>query len=359
LKTFSRVKDDGMKITGVSVEVVSEPKAHAVRDAIQLLDRDGQTTVTIDTDEGVSGVSMTYFGRVESSPAVLGKIVTEQLAPAILGEDPTIIRGIRRKLQTLTDYQGTAGLSSYGISAIDLALWDLLGKSLDVPVWKLLGAQRTAIPAYAMVGWLELDVAGLQSVAAKAMEQGFRGVKMKVGGGPLSADVQRIKAVRTVIGPDAPLMVDANQAFGYAEALRRGRVYEELDCRWFEEPLPAADTEGHVRLAEKLDIPIATGENRYGQAAFRDLIARGGVGVVQPDLRRAGGLTDCLEIGLMAAGFGVPYASHGGGAHIHVLAALPNTIYVESGLLPADGRVKLEDGCYPLPPGPGLSSWND
>lgn len=348
-----------MKITDISVEVVSEPKAHAVRDAIQLLDRNGQTRVRIDTDEGVSGVSTTYFGRVASSPAVLAKIITEQLAPAIIGEDPALIRGIRQQLQTLTDYQGTAGLSSYGISAIDLALWDLLGKSLDVPVWKLLGAQRTTIPTYAMVGWLELDVAGLETVSAKAMEQGFRGVKMKVGGGPLSEDIQRIKAVRAVIGPDAPLMVDANQAFGYDEALRRGRAYEGLGCRWFEEPLPAADTESHVRLAGKLDIPIATGENRYGQAAFRDLIARGGVGVVQPDLRRAGGLTDCLEIGLMAAGFGVPYASHGGGAHIHVLAALPNTIYVESGLLPADGRVELVDGCYPLPLGPGLSSWND
>jgi L-alanine-DL-glutamate epimerase-like enolase superfamily enzyme len=344
-----------MKITAVTVEVTSEPKAHPVRDAIQLLDRDGLTRVRIDTDEGVRGVSTTYFGRVESSPAILGKLIEEQFAPAIVGEDPTLIRGIRQKLQTLTDYQGTAGLSSYGISAIDQALWDLLGKSLDVPVWKLLGAQRTAIPAYAMVGWLELDVAGLERVSAQAMEQGFQGVKMKVGGGPLSEDVQRIKAVRTVIGPDAPLMVDANQAFGYAEALRRGRVYEDLDCRWFEEPLPAADTDGHVRLAEKLDIPIATGENRYGQAAFRDLIARGGVGVVQPDLRRAGGLTGCLEIGLMAAGFGVPYASHGGGAHIHVLAALPNTIYMESGLLPPD--VELVDGCYPLPSGPGLSSW--
>jgi len=347
-----------MKITEISVEVVSKPKAHAVRDAIQLLDRDGRTRVRIDTDEGVSGVSDTYFGRVASSPAVLAKIVTEQLAPAIVGEDPTLIRGIRQKLQTLTDYQGTAGLSSYGISAIDLALWDLLGKSLEAPVWQLLGAQRTAIPTYAMVGWLELDVTGLETVSAKAMEQGFRGVKMKVGGGPLSEDLARIKAVRAVIGPDAPLMVDANQAFGYSEALRRGRAYEELDCRWFEEPLPAADTDGHVRLAEKLDIPIATGENRYGQAQFRDLIARGGVGVIQPDLRRAGGLTDCFEIGLMAAGFGVPYASHGGGAHIHVLAALPNTIYVESGLLPADGRVELVDGCYPLPLEPGLSSWN-
>ncbi|TWD79225.1 L-alanine-DL-glutamate epimerase-like enolase superfamily enzyme [Kribbella amoyensis] len=347
-----------MRITGIGVEVVSEPKRHAVRDALQLLDRNGRTRLVIETDEGVTGVSDTYFGRLASSPAVLGQILTEQLGPAIVGEDPALIRQIRQKLRALTDYQGTAGLSTYGISAIDLALWDLLGKSLDAPVWKLLGAQRTAIPAYAMVGWLELDVAGLEQVSARAMEQGFRGVKMKVGGGPLTEDVTRIKAVRAVIGPDAPLMVDANQAFDFHEALRRGRVYEELDCRWFEEPLPADDTEGHIRLADKLDLPIATGENRYGQAAFRDLVAGGGVGVIQPDLRRAGGLTDCLEIGLMAAGFGIPYASHGGGAHIHVLAALPNTIYVESGLLPSDGRVELVDGCYPLPPGPGLSSWD-
>jgi L-alanine-DL-glutamate epimerase-like enolase superfamily enzyme len=347
-----------VKITGIRVEVSSREKRHAVRDAIQLLDRDGQTTVMIDTDEGVTGVSHTYFGRVASSPAVLAAIINEQFAPELVGQDPTLIRGIRERLVRLTDYQGTPGLSTYAISAIDQALWDLQGKALEVPVWRLLGAQRTMIPTYAMVGWLELDVAGLERVSATAMEQGFRGVKMKVGGGPLTEDVERIRAVRAVIGDDAPLMVDANQAFGLSEAVRRGRAYADLGCRWFEEPLPAADTAGHIRLADKLDIPIATGENRYGQAAFADLIAGGGVGVIQPDLRRAGGITDCLEIGLMAAGFGIPYASHGGGAHIHVLAALPNTIYVESGLLPAGGPVQLSDGCYPLPQEPGLSSWS-
>ncbi|QGN33688.1 mandelate racemase/muconate lactonizing enzyme family protein [Microlunatus sp. Gsoil 973] len=348
-----------MKITNVEVTSSSEPKQHPVRDALQLLDRNGVTSVTITTDEGISGSSRTYFGRLASSPDVLAKIITDQLAPAIIGDDPSLIRMIRDKLWRLTDYQGTGGLSLYGISAIDQALWDLQGKALGVPVWQLLGAQRTSIPTYAMVGWLELDIAELEQVSAHAMEQGFLGVKMKVGGGPLTEDVARISAVRNIIGPDAALMVDANQAFSYAEALRRGRAYEDLGCRWFEEPVPAADTESHVRLAERLDIPIAAGENRYGQLAFRDLIARGGVGVVQPDLRRAGGITDCFEIGLMAAGFSVPYASHGGGAHIHILAALPNTLYMESGLLPSDGSVQLVDGSYPLPIGPGLSSWND
>jgi L-alanine-DL-glutamate epimerase-like enolase superfamily enzyme len=348
-----------MKITNVEVTSSSEAKPHPVRDALQLLDRNGVTSVTITTDEGVTGSSRTYFGRLASSPEVLAKIITDQLAPAIIGEDPSLIRMIRDRLWRLTDYQGTSGLSLYGISAIDQALWDLQGRALGVPVWQLLGARRTSIPTYAMVGWLELDVPGLERVSARAMEQGFFGVKMKVGGGPLTEDVARISAVRNVIGPDAALMVDANQAFSYAEALRRGRAYEDLGCRWFEEPVAASDTDAHVRLAERLDIPIAAGENRYGQQAFRDLIARGGVGVVQPDLRRAGGVTDCFEVGLMAAGFGIPYASHGGGAHIHILAALPNTLYMESGLLPEDGSVQLQDGCYPLPIGPGLSSWND
>ena len=347
-----------MKITRVDVAMRSEPKAHAIRDAIQLLDREGHVQVTIHTDDGVSGQSGIYFGREASSVTVLATLIEQQLAPAIVGEDPVFIRGIRTKLRRLTDYQGTAGLATLGMSAIDQALWDLQGKALGVPVWQLLGGHQAAIPTYAMVGWLELDITGLEKVSAKAMEQGFRGVKVKVGGGPLSEDIQRVRAVRQIIGDDAELMVDANQAFTYSEAVRRGRAYEDLGCRWFEEPLPAADTIGHIRLAEKLDLPIATGENRYGQQAFQDLIAGGGVGIVQPDLRRAGGDTDFHEIGLTAAAFNIPYASHGGGAHIHVLAALPNTIYVESSLLPDNSPISLIDGCYPLPDRPGLSGWN-
>lgn len=343
-----------MKITDVTVEIRSAAKSHPIRDALQLLDRDGHCTVKIHTDEGLVGVSDTYFGRVASSPALLAKLVSDQLRPILIGADPTLIRHIRAELRALTDYQGTAGVSTFGISAIDVALWDLLGKSLGVPVWKLLGAQRTSIPTYAMVGWLELEIPELEKITATAMEQGFRGVKMKVGGGPLSDDLARINAVQAIIGQDTPLMVDANQAFTYDEALRRGLAYQDVGCRWFEEPLTAADTENHIRLASRLNIPLATGENRYGQAQFRDLLIGGGVGIVQPDVRRAGGLTDCLEIGLMAAGFGIPYASHGGGPHIHVLAALPNAIYLESGLLPANSSIKLTNGCYPLPEEPGL-----
>ncbi len=348
-----------MKITHVDVEFASVAKARPIRDALQVLDQNGSCRLTIHTDEGITGTSGTYFGRVASSPAILAHILRDELAPEIVGDDPFLIRAIRDKLWTLTEYHGTSGITLFGIAAIDLALWDLVGKAVGQPVWRLLGAQRTAVPSYAMVGWLELDPEGLKAVCTTAMEQGFRGVKMKVGCDTLAEDVVRIEAVRSAIGSDAALMVDANQVFTVIEATRRGQVYQDLGCTWFEEPIRADDIDGHGQLAQRLRIPIATGENRYGKAQFHDLFVRGGAGIVQPDLRRAGGLTECLEIGLMAAGFNIPYASHGGGAHLHLhlLAALPNTIYMESGLLPESGNVRLVDGCYPLPETPGLSAW--
>src|SRR5919202_2263932 len=286
--------------------------------------------------------------------ALLAHLINDELAPAIVGDDPFLIRGIRDKLWRLTDYHGTAGLALFGIAGIDIALWDLLGRTLGQPVWRLLGAQRDRVPAYAMVGWLNYDLDRLKQVCTEAMEQGFRGVKLKVGAPALEEDAARTEAVRSVLDRDRLIMVDANQVFSYAEALRRGRVYEELGCYWFDEPLRADDTAGLARLAHELAIPIAAGENTYGKRAFRELLERRAVDIVQPDLRRAGGLTECLEIGTLADAFNDPYASHGGGVHLHLLAALPNTLFMESGLLPADSPVKLVDGCYPLPEEPGF-----
>ena len=343
-----------MKVTRVTARAESERRPTPLRDALQDLDTRGVCRVTIETDEGVAGASSISFGRLDAAPALLAALVTEELAPAVVGEDPAMIRGIRDKLWRLTDYHGTVGLALLGIAAIDIALWDLAGRVAGQPVWRLLGAGRDRVPAYAMVGWLNYDLDELRRVCAAAVEQGFRGVKMKVGAPTLAEDVARIEAVRAVVGPDTLVMVDANQVFSTHEALRRGRVYEELGCYWFEEPLRADDTEGLAELAHALTIPIASGENNYGKRQFRQLFERRAVDIVQPDLRRAGGVTECLEIGLLADAFNVPYASHGGGVHLHVLAALPNTLFMESGLQPQGSPTRLIDGCYPLPDAPGF-----
>ena len=172
----------------------------------------------------------------------------------------------------------------------------------------------------------------------------------------LEEDVERIEAVRASVGHDVRVMIDANQSFTHAEALRRGYVYQEYDLEWFEEPLPAHDHEGLTDLAYALTLPIATGENEYGKAAFKDLLVQKGVDIVQADLRRAGGATEILEIGVLAAAFGKPYASHGGSAtDLHLLACIPTAAYAELGLLGPTSRIRLEDGCALVPNGPGFA----
>jgi L-alanine-DL-glutamate epimerase-like enolase superfamily enzyme len=333
-------------------EVQQRPEP--IQDAIQWLDTRGTCQVTIETDQGICGTGSVYFGRGAAAPGLLAKLINEELAPEVVGQDPFLIRGIREKLWQVTGYHGSVGLALFGIAGIDMALWDFAGRALEQPVWRLLGGYRDKVPTYAMVGWLNYDTDKLNQIVTKALSQGFRGVKMKVGAPTLAEDIARIEAVRSVMNDDHLLMVDANQVFSVQEALSRGRVYEEMGCYWFEEPIRADNTDGLAYLARELAIPIASGENNYGLGQFRQLFERRAVDIVQPDIRRAGGLTECLEIGLTARAFDVPYASHGSGAHLHVLAALPNAIFLESGLLEDGGPIALEDGCYPLPQSPGL-----
>ena len=347
-----------MKISRVVVTFdIAPPRARPISDALQVLDGGGNISVRIEATDGirdvVAGTSSTGFGRLRSAPAILAKILEEELAPEIIGQDPFQVRKVRDILWRLTDYHGSTGLTLLAIAAIDVALWDLMGHAMGQPVWRLLGAARDRMPAYAMVGWLNFSFEELKPIAEKAMAQGFNGVKMKVGCPTLEEDVARITAVRSIVGHDRRLMVDANQVFDVSEAIRRGRVYQELGCFWFEEPLRA---DNHAHLAElrsTLDIRIASGENDFGKRQFRDLFERRAVDIVQPDIRRAGGATECLEIAAMADAFDVAYASHGGGPHLHLLAAMPNAIYMESGFLP-DGAT-LEDGCILMPEGPGFS----
>lgn len=343
----------GVRITSVRATATSQRRADPVHDALQELDTHGACRVEIETSEGITGRSTIGFGRLQGAPEVLATLVEKELAPALIGKDAFLVRAIRDDLWRLTDYHGTVGLALLGIAGVDIALWDAIGKALQQPLWRVLGASRDRVPAYAMVGWLNYDLDRLKRICERAMEQGFGGVKIKVGAPTLEEDVARIEATREVVGAGIPVMVDANQVFSVSEALRRGRVYEELGCYWFEEPLRADDTEGLAHLASQLTIPIAAGENNYGKRQFSRLFERRAVDIVQPDLRRAGGITECLEIGMTAAAFDVPYASHGGGAHIHVLAALPTTVFMESGLLPEGSSIRLAGGCYPLPEEPG------
>jgi L-alanine-DL-glutamate epimerase-like enolase superfamily enzyme len=350
-----------MKVARIETQIV-EPSARSaaagppIRDAIQSLPGAGSVAVRAHSDDGLVGSGDAWFGRIAGGPAAVQAIVQQVLAPLVVGRDPAFVRRIHEDLLRETEYAGSGGLAMFGIAAVDTALWDLLGRAAGQPVWRLLGAARDRVPAYAMVGWLNYSDEEVAAICARALQQGFRAVKIKVGYPTLEQDARRVEVVRRAVGRETILMVDANQSLAAAEAIRRGRVFEELGCFWFEEPLPAADLDGYAEVAAALAIPIATGENLYGRHAFAPFIRRSAVDVVQGDLRRAGGPSEILAIGALADACRLPYASHGGGpVNLNLLATMPNATYLETGLLSPGSPLVLESGCALLPQGPGFS----
>ena len=345
-----------MKVTQIEVRANRrEPNPDPIRDALQSLPGAGSVQVTVHTDAGIIGTGEAGFGRVAGAPQALAALIEHELKPLVLETDVAQVRATHEAMLRETEYHGAFGLAMFGIAALDTALWDCLGKSLGVPCRQLWGTAHEKIPAYAMVGWLNYDAREVQRICAQAVEQGFGAVKIKVGYPTLAADIQRVKVVRKAIGEEVRLMVDANQSLTVKEALMRGRVFADLGCYWWEEPIPADDVDGYVRLTDGLDIPLATGENLYTPADFARFLRRGAVDIVQPDLRRVGGPTALLQIGALSQAFQIPYASHGGGpVQLNVMASLPNALYLETGLISAGSPLVLKEGCALLPNGPGF-----
>ena len=346
-----------MKITQFEVTIKRrQPNPDPIRDAIQALPGSGTVQVRLETDQGISGQGETGFGRISGGPDALAAVIEHELKPLILNQDPAMVRGLHQAMIQETDYHGSAGLAMLGIAAVDTALWDCLGRAQGVPCWQLWGGVQQRVRAYAMVGWLNYSDGEVQAICAQAVEQGFRAVKVKVGYPTLREDVRRVELVRQAVGDEIEIMVDANQSLTTAEAIRRGRAFAALGCAWWEEPLPADDIDGYAALVAGLDIPIATGENLYTAPDFARFLRRDAVDIIQPDLRRAGGPTALLQIGLMAAAFRRPYASHGGGpVQLNIMACLPNALYLETGLIRPGSPLKLEDGWVQIPQGPGFS----
>jgi L-alanine-DL-glutamate epimerase-like enolase superfamily enzyme len=346
-----------MRITDIRTEIQraktsGEPK----RDALQALPGSGSVQVIVETDEGITGIGSAGFGRIAGAPDALAAVIEHELKPVVVGHDPTFVRHLHEEMLRETEYHGSGGLVSFGISAVDTAIWDCLGRARGVPCWQLWGGVRARVKTYAMVGWLNFTDEQVRSACREAVEQGFQAVKIKVGYETLTEDVERVKTVRAEVGDEIGIMVDANQSLSTAEAIVRGRAFEELGCVWWEEPIPADDVDGYAKLAKTLDIPVAAGENLYSVHDFARFLRRDALDIVQPDVRRAGGPTALLEIGHLAHAFRIPYASHGGGpVQLNVMGCLPNAVYLESGKLGPDSPLEIEDGCVRLPSGPGFS----
>ncbi len=257
-----------------------------------------------------------------------------------------------------TGFFGNNGISLFGLSAIDMACWDVVGKAAGKPLYKLFGACRDEVPAYASGLWLIQSIEELVAETKSFLTQGFRAIKMRIGKPRLEEDVDRVRAVRQAIGPEVDLMVDANQRLTVEHAIRLGRKLEEFDLTWFEEPVPAYDIEGLAQVAAALDVPIAAGENEYTRYGFRHLLEMRAADILMPDLARVGGFTELLKVAHMAEAYEVSISPHIFSEQtLQILGTIPNGTYLE--YMPRfsplyQEKLQFKDGRIVLPKRPGI-----
>ncbi len=288
----------------------------------------GALVVEVRTDEGITG-----WGDCYGPAAVCKAIVDTLLKPSVIGRDPFDVEVIWEALYNKVKDYGLTGMTISGISGVDIALWDIIGKACRQPVHKLIGgAFRPKVEAYA-TGLYFKNMDRLNEEAAEEargyVEQGFRAVKMKIGLGSIKKDLDRVAAVRDAIGPEVKLMVDANHCFNVPQAINIGRELEKLDVHWFEEPVSPEDLDGYAEVSRRLDMAVAGGENEFTKFGFREILAKRAMDIIQPDVCAAGGITECKKIAALAQAHSVQCIPHAWGtaiglaATIHFLASLP------------------------------------
>jgi L-alanine-DL-glutamate epimerase-like enolase superfamily enzyme len=349
------------KIDRVEV-LMMDLKPKVVRfDAIQSFVSQETPIVRIFCDDGVVGAGYSY--TIGTGGHAVVDLIVRHLAPQLIGRDPAFIEAIWRDLMFHTHATTVGAITSLALCAIDTALWDIRCLRSGQPLHVEAGGARASAPLYTTEGgWLQLETRALVEDALRAKAAGFGGSKVKIGR-PAHEDVARLAAVREAVGADFEIMVDANQAFTVESAIRRARLYEPFDLAWYEEPLPADDIDGHVRLSNATTLPVAIGESLYSLSHFREYLQRGACSIVQADVARIGGVTPWLKVAHLAEAFNVVVCPHFlMELHVGLVCAAPAAKWVE--YIPqldalVERGMRVENGrAYPSDaPGLGIA-WN-
>ena len=319
-----------MKITRLRTQVVHLPIDPPIPTAILGSIRSADCVLTfLDTDEGLTGEGL-VFTINNRRLSVIHEMI-RNLEDLVVGLDPRLGGALNAKAWKDLNFLGYEGVSIIGLAAVDTALWDLRGKAAGLNVAHLIGACRPAVPTYASGGlWLGSSIDALQKQAAGFVARGFRAMKTRVGPTDPAGMVARVAAVREAIGPDIGLMVDANQQMSVKQAIRIGRMMEDLNLTWFEEPVICHDHEGEAQIAAALDTPIASGETVYTHRGILAMLEARSADVLMPDLQRMGGPTEFLKAGHLCEAYHIPCASHlFPEMSLALLAGLPGGYYLE------------------------------
>ncbi len=350
------------RITQVRVSSCYLPLATPISDAKVLTGRQKPMTeivilfAEIETEGGHHGLGFSYSKRA-GGPGQFAH--AKEIAPVLIGEDPSDIGKLWDKLCWAGASVGRSGMATQAIGAFDVALWDLKAKRANLSLAKLLGSYRDSVRCYnTSGGFLHTPIDQLMVNASASIARGIGGIKLKVGQPDAKLDIARVTAVRKHMGDAVPIMVDANQQWDRPTAQRMCRIFEQFNLVWIEEPLDAYDHAGHAALAVQFDTPIATGEMLTSAAEHGDLIRHRAADYLMPDAPRVGGITPFLKIAAQAEHAGLMLAPHFAmELHVHLAAAYPSEPWVEhfEWLEPLfNERIEIKDGRMLVPTRPGL-----
>jgi L-alanine-DL-glutamate epimerase-like enolase superfamily enzyme len=357
------------RISSVDCRVVRVPLPRPVAWANVRIDAREYVVVTIDTADGMRGTGFTLGSRFANGARVIRSVVDEVFAPILVGRDVFETEALWEEMSFQALLLGRRGAVARALSAVDIALWDAMARSLGRPLCDLLGRYRTRVPAYASGGYHYSedpaeDLASLEDEITRHVELGFRAVKVKIGRFSSAQDRRRIERVIEVAGPDVRVAVDANNKWrDAASAITALRPLDELNLWWIEEPVLPDQLQASARIAAALRTPIATGEMEAGRWAFAAILDARAASILQADVTVVGGISEWRKVCEMAACRDVALAPHWvPDIHVHLGAASPNVLALEYfdanvGVLNFDSllqeRLQVVDGEVLVPDRPG------
>jgi L-alanine-DL-glutamate epimerase-like enolase superfamily enzyme len=349
-----------VKIARVDAFAIRYPLREPIKDATHDLALYELAVVRITTDDGLTGHG--FSSATHGGAEVIAQLTNTMLTPILLGRDPFHVRGLWDEMFWRTQIVGRAGANRLAMGAVDIALWDLMARSLDVPLWKMLGGSgAVGFPLYSTdAGWLSFRQDDMIERMRRVLGQGFAGVKMKIGSADPRADLRRVAAVREAIGPEPALMVDINTHWDLSTALRYGPELDRYDIGWLEEPMNQHDVKGHAQLQALMRAPLLVGENLTSLTLFRDFFEQRALRLAQPDVTRLGGITRWLDVASLARANGirvVPACWDSMQVSIHLAAATPEVHLMEHldwTLDVFEERLVIKDGWLSVPTGPGV-----
>ena len=350
-----------MKITQVAVDVVRIPVERPYLAAGRTVDANWHVLARIRTSDGVEGIGYIVYPRPDLMTTIAG--AARELGQHLDGMSVLAPEAAWDRLARRGDWVGPGGLLHCALAPLDIAVWDAAGKTLGQPLHRLLGGFRDRLPAYGSDGlWYSLSPDELAASARRHVEQGFRGVKLRLGRDASAAEQSaRVRVVRAAVGPDVAIMVDATESWSLTQARATGRALQEAGIAWLEDPVHHLDLAGLAELRRELSVPIAAGEHLYHLDAFRSLLDARAVDVLILDLARVGGITPWRRIAGLAHAHRTPVCGHVvPEIQIHLLAAVPNGHLVEyvprsAGILTAMPPIERGELVAPSAAGLGLA----